>query len=132
RGLSARADNLLVVAVTDQEDRVVARGEPAYLCVHRGDQRACGVDDAKIAAFGFVVYVGCDTVRGQHQYAAGWYVAGLCDGDRPAALQVAYDVEVVHDLAAYVHRRSELVECALDVLDGALDARVERAGTGEQ
>ena len=60
------------------------------------------------------------------------HLVDLVDEDRALRLQVAHDVQVVHDLLADVDRRAVLVERPLDGLDRALDPRAVATRCGEQ
>jgi hypothetical protein len=69
-------------------------------------------------------------VRGKHQRIAGRNVIELFDEDRAPAAQVGHDIGVVDDFVAYVDRRAELLQGALDDLDGAVDAGAKSARLG--
>jgi hypothetical protein len=56
----------------------------------------------------------------------------LLDEDRPAVAELLDHVLVVDDLLAHVDGRSVQLECALDGLDGPVDARAVAARRREQ
>src|SRR5206468_11139217 len=65
RRLAERADDLVVVLVTDQDDRVVLTGVADRLEVHLGHQGAGRVDHAKTATDPLLPYLRRDPVRAE-------------------------------------------------------------------
>ena len=130
--LAGRADDLLVSLVADEEDVVVAVGEPHGLAVHLGDQRAGRVDGAQRQRPRLLVDDRGDTVRREDDGRALGHLVGLVDEDRAAPLQCRHDVLVVHDLLAHVDGCAVQVERLLDRHDGPVDARAVAAGCREE
>jgi DNA recombination protein RmuC len=116
--LAGRADDLLVPLVADQQDVVVAGGEPPRLVVHLGDERAGGVDGRQPPPHGLLANRRRDAVRGEHDDAALRHLLGLLDEDGAPLLQLAHHMGVVHDLLAHVYRCAEPAERDLHGLHG--------------
>ena len=105
------ADNLLMVAVADQDDSALFAGKLEGLEMDFGDKGAGGVNDLERAVFGLVAdgrrhAVGAEDEDG----AVGDFADGL-DKDGAAAAQLLDHVGVVDDLMVDVHRRAVGLEC---------------------
>src|SRR6266516_724580 len=130
--LAPRPDHLDMVGVTDERDQMAAVGVTARLGVHLRDEWADRVDDLQAALGAPLPDRGRDPVRREHADLAGRNLVLGLDEDRAEALEPADDVLVVDDLMADVDRRPVLLEEALDDLDRSVDARAERARSGEE
>ncbi|GMA86096.1 hypothetical protein GCM10025868_13460 [Angustibacter aerolatus] len=118
--------------VTDEQDLEVVAGEPARLVVHLRDQRAGRVDRARLQPQSVLVHRRRHAVRREHDRRALRHLVGLVDEDRPALLERAHDVHVVHDLLAHVDRGAVEVERLLDGLHGSVDAGAVATRCSEQ
>ena len=132
RRLAARALDLLVAGVADQDDRPLGVGETPRLDVDLGHQRTGGVDQVEPSQLGLVEDARRRAVRRQHGDRALGHLVDVVDEDRALGLEIAHHVQVVDDLLAHVDRRAVLRERSLDRFHGPLDARAIAAGRGEE
>jgi len=86
----------------------------------------------ELAAAGLLVDRRRRPVGGKDRDGSDRDLVDLVDEDRALRLQVAHDVQVVHDLFADVDGRAVLVERPLDGLHRTLDPRAVAARCGEQ
>jgi hypothetical protein len=117
-----------VAGVADEDDRVAAGGEPAGLGVHLRDEGTGRVEHLQVALGAAPVHLRGDAVGGEHQHGAGRDVLLGLDEDGAPAGQLRDHVAVVHDLAADVHGRPEVVEGPLHRVDGTVDSGAVSAG----
>jgi hypothetical protein len=130
--LAHRALDLGVALVADHDELVAFLGQLGDLDVHLGHQRAGGVEHVEAAPPRLVLHRLAHAVGREHQRGARRHVGQVLDEDRALGLEVVDDVGVVHDLVAHVDGRAELLQRALDDLDGAVDAGAEAARLREQ
>ncbi len=119
--LADRPDDLLVAGVADEDDRVAGGGVPLGLDVHLGHERARRVDRRQLPRRRVRAHRRGDAVRREHDRLAFRHVVLVLDEDGAAGLEVAHDVQVVHDLLADVDRWAVQAERLLDRLDRPLD-----------
>ncbi len=129
-GLAHGALGLGVTAVADHHDLGAFLELLGDFHVHLGDQRAGGVEHLEAATLGIRAHRLGDPVRAEHHGSAGRNLGELLDEHRALGAQGLDHGRVVHDLVAHVDRRAELLEGALDDLDGALDAGAKAPGIG--
>ena len=130
--LAHGALDLGVPLVPDHDDLLALLAHACHFDVHLGDQRAGRVKNAQAAPLGFLPYRERHAVGGEDHRVAGRHFIELVDEDGTLAAQVVHDELVVHDLVAHINRCSEALQCTLDDLDRAFDARAKAARVGEQ
>jgi hypothetical protein len=121
-----------MAGVTDERDLQPSPGVTARLSVDLGDERADGVDDLEVPLLAAAVHLRRDAVRGEDDERALGHVVLRFDEDRAARLEVANDMDVVHDLMTNVHRRPVLLQQLLDDVDRPDDARAKAPGRGNE
>jgi hypothetical protein len=133
RRFAERADDLVVVAVADQDDREFLPRVADGFGVDLGDQRAGGVDLDEVSRAGLSADLGRNAVRAEDERRAA---GNLVDGfhECHAALDEAIDdVAIVDDLVEDIDRRSLQAQDPVDAIDRHVDARTEpAAGLPEQ
>ena len=132
RRLAHRPLDLLVAGVADENDPVAVGRVALGLRVHLRHERAGGVDRAEGAGGRVRVDGRGDAVRGEDDSLALGHILLGVDEDRSALLELAHDVDVVHDLLPHVDGGAVQLERALDRLDGPLDAGAVAARRGEE
>ena len=100
--------------------------------VHLLDQRACGVDHVQAALGGGFEDRFGDAVGAEDHVRSGRGAVEIVDEYGSFVAQSVDHVLVVDDFVADVHGRAELLDGALDDLDGALDTGAEAARSGEK
>ncbi|GAA1561044.1 hypothetical protein GCM10009804_17360 [Kribbella hippodromi] len=104
RGFAEGSFYFLVPGMADQYDSVAGGGVLAGFLMHFGDEGAGGVDDVEVA-FGRVAADGRgDTVRGEHDGGAGWYLVEIVYKDRSTGGEVCDDMRIVNNLLANKNR----------------------------
>ena len=123
-----RPDDLLVTGMADEDDRVAGRRIPLGLDVHLCHERARRVDRRELPRCRVRAHRRGDAVRREDDRLALRDVVLVLDEHGAARLEVADDVQVVHDLLADVDRRAVQAERLLDRLDRPFDAGAVAAG----
>ncbi|MPN59420.1 hypothetical protein SDC9_207141 [bioreactor metagenome] len=100
--------------------------------MHLGDQRAGRIEDGKAAALGLLLHGLGDAVGREDQRGAGRHFVQLLDEDGALGLEVVDHKSVVHDLVAHIDGRTELGQCPLHDLDGAIHSGTKAARFGQQ
>ena len=104
RRLAARADDLLVVGVADEQDLVAGLRVADRLVVHLGHQRARRVDRGQAALLGLLAQRRAHAVRAEHHHAALGHVGQVLDELHAATAEAFHHVAVVHDLVVHEDR----------------------------
>src|SRR5215471_12282860 len=119
RRLAQRTDDLIMIAVPDQDQRISLLGKLDRLDVHLCDQRAGGVDHAELANFAARADFGRNAVGAVNDAFAFGDLVDAVDEDRTLLLQF-FDYEtVVNDLLADVNRRPKGFERNTNNIDRA-------------
>ena len=121
-----------MAGVADQHDGVAVRGVAAGLHVHLRDERARRVDHVVRPLPPRPRARRRHAVRGEDDRRAGRRLVLGLDEDGAARLEVAHDVDVVHDLLAHVDGRAVVLERELDRLDRPFDPGAVAAREREQ
>ena len=124
-------DDLVVVGVADQDDRVALARVADRLEVHLGDERAGRVDHAQPAPLGLLAHRRRDAVGAEDHGGVVGHLVQLVDEVRALGAQRLHHVAVVDDLLAHVDRRGAHLQRELDDVDRAVDAGAEAAGPGQ-
>ena len=130
--LSRRSDDLVVSGMSDQDDPVARRGEPAHLGVHFRDERAGCVHRREPTSGSVPMDARRDTMGREHQARTLRNLVFGLDEDRPASLEVGDDVHVVDDVFTYVDRRAVGIERLQYSHHRPLDAGAEASWLSEQ
>ena len=129
-GLAHGAFDFGMAVVADHHHFAAELAHLGHFDVHLGYQRAGGVEDGQAARGRLGAHGARDAVGGKHQRIAGRDVIELLDEDRALVAQVLDDIGVVDDFVTHVDRRAELLQGALDDVDGAVDAGAKAARLG--
>src|SRR6185369_13994744 len=113
-----RADHLVVPLVADEDDRVPLARETYGLGVDLGDQRAGGIDGAKIAFGGMLPDDRGDTVSAIENGAASGDFGDVVDEDDAAGAEALDNRPVMNDLVINVERAAEECQRSFEALDG--------------
>src|ERR1035441_2688718 len=120
--LAQRTLDFVVVAVTDQHQRVALLGELDGLKMDLGDKRAGGVNDPEIAASAALTNRGRHAMGAVDDALAVGHVVDLVDKNCALFRQLVHNIAVMDDLAADVDGRAEGLQSDLDDVDGADDS----------
>src|SRR5258705_1675938 len=119
--------------MADQDDLEPAIEVNVGLLVHLGHERARGVDVKKVTCLGSCRNRFRHAVcREDHRCPCFRYLVQIFHKNGTFGPERVYNESVVHDLMAHVDRWTIFCECKLDDLYGAVDARTESAGSGQQ
>jgi hypothetical protein len=110
-----------VAGVPQQNDRVALGCVVTRLGVHLGDQGAGRIDCLQIARRSALPHRRADSVGGEDDARTVRDFFFTVDEDRTAAFEVAYDVNVVHDLLSDIDRRAPTGERLLDRIHCTFD-----------
>ena len=103
-----------------------------HFAMDPGHQRAGGVDGVLLTALGVGAHLWRHAVSAEDHRGAVRNLVQILHENHPAPLEIRHHSLVVHDLLAHVQRRDIGGEQFLHHLDGAVDARAEAAGTGDE
>ena len=128
-----RADDLLVLAVADEQDLLPLIRVADGLRVDLGDERARRIDDLEPAFGGAGADRRAHAVRAEDDDLALGNVVDVLDEDNAEVAEAADDMRVVHDLVVNVDRLALFadVEKLLHHVDRHEDAGAEATGIGE-
>ena len=118
RSLSQRADHLIVIAVANQDQRIAFPGELHCLDVDLGDQRAGGVNDAKLPQLAVLAHFGRHAVGAVDNPLTLGNFVHVVHENGALVLQFLDDEAVVDDLLAHVDRRAEGLQRDPDNING--------------
>ena len=130
--VSPGADDLRMIAMTNQENRSPRARMPCHLQVHFGHQRTRGIYHSQLTPLCLGIYVLRHAVGAEQNNGAVGNFGEILDELGALRAQLFHDVPVVDDLMPDVDRGSEHVERLPHGADGALDSGAETADIGEQ
>jgi len=122
-----RADDLVMVAVSDQDQRIALLRKLDCFNVNFCDEWTCGIDDLEITGLAIVANFGRDSVCAvDHALARGNLINGI-DKDRALGLEIFNHVAIVDDLLTDVDRGAKSVQGDLNDVNGADDSGAKSA-----
>ena len=118
RSFAQRADDLVMIAVADQDQRIAFAGELHRLDVDLGHQRAGRVNHPQLAQLAGLPHLGRDAVGAVNHPLAGRNFVHAVDKNGALGGQLVHHVAVMDDLLAHVDRRAEGFQGNADNVDG--------------
>lgn len=112
-------NDLLMVAVTDQNNGATLTGELERLQVNLGDKRACSVDDTQLSLLRFGTNPRGNPMGAENQYRAGRNLINRFYENCPPPAQLVDHVPVVDNFVMDVNRAPVGLEREFDNIDGA-------------
>ena len=117
--------NIVVIPMTDQNQRIAFLGKLHGLDVDLGHQGASCIDHAQPAPGAVLAHFGGDSVRAINNPLAVGHLVFAIDEHRSLAAQFLHDKAVVDDFLADIDRRPKRLERDAHHIDGADHARAE-------
>ena len=130
--LARRAFDLFVTLVADKQNLEVIAREPLRLAVNLRDERAGRVDGLQAALSGRIDNGRRHSMSTEDDMRALGHLIDFLDEHCALRLELAHDVDVVHDLLAHVDGGTVSFERLLDGDHRTIDACAVPAGRGEQ
>ena len=119
RGLAQRADDFIVIAMSNQDERITFAGKLDRFHVNLGHQRTGCVDHAQLAQLALLANLGSDSVRAVDHALAGRNLLYAVDKDGALGGKLVDHIAVVYDFFAHVDRCAEGFKSDADNIDGA-------------
>ena len=127
RDLPHRAFHFRMPFVADHDDFKAALAHALDLDVYLGHQRTRRIENMQIASLRFGTHRQRYAMRGENHSAAIGCFVQLLDKHRAFVFQIIHNIFIVNDFVAHIDRRAELLQCALDNADGAINTGAKSA-----
>ena len=125
--LPARAFHFGMARMPNQHDIIAKTSVTLALVVDFRHQRTGGVDDVQFAGGGRLFHIAGNTMRTENRDGPQRNLIDFANKNSAAFAQLIDDVGIVNDLVAHIDRGTVEIDCTLDNINGANDARAEPA-----